>query len=201
MLLPMDNKEIRMLLEKNEQTRLFARVCTWSIKDILNEDLYKEKIKAIPYRFSSVEEYFQCFVPHLLEETRTELFSSFKSLWKAPVLPILYVETKITENNVRSSIKLFHDSALTDTEDKSEKYEPKCGDIIALSLTKERPRIDDLNPLLLAYVTSVYADSNISVQFSRSISQDERYSFSSGVFLIVGETKPTIVYAQMSLLT
>ncbi|KAG7543574.1 Helicase superfamily 1/2 ATP-binding domain [Arabidopsis thaliana x Arabidopsis arenosa] len=193
----MDNKEIRKLLEKNEQTSLFARLCSWSIKDILNEDLYKEKIKKIPDRFSSVDEYFQCFVPHLLEETRTELFSSFKSLSKAPVCQILSVETKINEFSGRSSIKLFHDIKLMDyADEKSEKYEPKCGDIIALSplsLTEDRPRIDDLmNPLLLGYVFSVYGDYKISVHFSRSISQSEKHSFRSGIFLMTLTTNTRI---------
>ncbi|CAA0405836.1 unnamed protein product [Arabidopsis thaliana] len=184
----MDTKEIRKLLEKNEQTSLFARLCSWSLKDILNEDLSKEKIMTIPDRFSSVDEYSQCFVPHLLEETRTELFSSFRSLSKSPVSRILSVETKVIEYSGRSSIKWFHDIKLMDyADDKNEIYEPKCGDIIALSplsLTEERPRIDDLDPLLLGYVFSVYGDSKISVHFSRSISQSEKHTFCTGVFLI-----------------
>ncbi|XP_019089194.1 PREDICTED: uncharacterized ATP-dependent helicase C29A10.10c-like [Camelina sativa] len=190
----MDNKEIRRILGKEVQTSLFARVCSWSIKDILNEDLYKEKIKTIPDRFSSVDEYFQCFVPHLLEETRTELFSSFKSLSKAPVFQIVSLETRTNEFSGRSSIKLFHDITLTNYNayDKGEKYEPKCGDIIALSLTEERPRIDDLNPLLLGYVFSVYGDLKFSVHFSRSISKNEKHLFRSGVFLMTLTTNTRI---------
>ncbi|XP_019086316.1 PREDICTED: uncharacterized protein LOC104720512 [Camelina sativa] len=187
----MDNKERRRLLAKEEQTSLFASVCSWSIKDILNDDLYKEKIKTIPDRFSSVDEYFQCFVPHLLEETRTELFSSFKSLSKSPVFQILSVETRTNEFIIDQD---FHDITLKDYDavDKSEKYEPKCGDIIALSLTEERPRIDDLNPLLLGYVFSVYGNFKFSVHFSRSISKDEKRLFRSGVFLMTLTTNTRI---------
>ncbi|XP_023635045.1 uncharacterized ATP-dependent helicase C29A10.10c [Capsella rubella] len=185
----MDYKEIRRILAKEEQTSLFASVCSWSIKDILNEDLYKDKMKTIPDRFSSVDEYFQCFVPHLLEETRTELFSSLKSLSKAPVFQIDSVETRTNEFFRRTSIKMFHDITLTnyDADDKSEKYEPRCGDVIALSplsLTEERPRIDDLNPLLLGYVFSVSGGLEFSVHFSRPIPKNEKHLFRSGVFLM-----------------
>ncbi|XP_024016615.1 helicase sen1 isoform X1 [Eutrema salsugineum] len=186
-------------MEKNEKTSLFARVCSWSIKDILNTDLYKEKIKTIPDRFSSVDEYFQCFVPHLLEETRTELFSSFKTLSKAPFFQIQSMEKRTNEFSGKSPIKLFHDITLVNAlyepncGDKSAKYEPKCGDIIAMSLTEERPsRIDDLNPLLLAYVFSVFGDFKISVCLSRSISPDEKRSFRFGVFLMTLTTNNRI---------
>ncbi|KAL1197107.1 putative helicase MAGATAMA 3 [Cardamine amara subsp. amara] len=189
----METKEIRRLLEKDEKTKLFGRVCSWSIKDILDKDLYKEKIKTIPDRFSSVDDYFECFVPHLLEETRTELSSSFTSLSKAPAFEILSVEKRTKEFSERSSIKVFHDVTLKGyAVDKSEKYEPKCGDVIALSLAEESPRIDDLNPLLLAYVFSVYGDFKFSVHFSRSISPDEKHSFRFGVFLMALTTNTRI---------
>lgn len=80
-------------------------------------------------------------------------------------------------------------------DDKSDKYEPKCGDIIALSplsLSEDRPRIDDLNPLLLGYVFSVYGDYKISVHFSRSISPSEKHSFRSGIFLMTLTTNTRI---------
>lgn len=72
-----------------------------------------------------------------------------------------------------------------DAEDNNAKYKPECGDLIALSLTEELPiRIDDLNPLLLAYVFRVYGDLKIYVHLSRPISPDEKYSFCFGVFLM-----------------
>jgi len=64
----MDTKEIRKLLEKNEQTSLFARLCSWSLKDILNEDLSKEKVFDLFFltissvALSSVLTYFCIFV-------------------------------------------------------------------------------------------------------------------------------------------
>ncbi|CAL9224678.1 unnamed protein product [Arabidopsis halleri] len=169
-----------------EKTSLVDRVFSWSIKDILNRDLHKHKMKTIPDRFRSVDEYLQCFVPHLLEETRTELFSSFKSLSKAPVFQICSVEEK--EASGSSSNKLFYDVEISNALSIGAKYQPKCGDLIAL--TKERPRrIDDLNPLLLAYVSSD-DDLIISVHSSRSISflemnhKFKETSLQFGVFLM-----------------
>ncbi|CAD5333254.1 unnamed protein product [Arabidopsis thaliana] len=120
-------------MERNEKTSLLDRIFSWSMEDILNKDLYKQK----------------CFVPHLLEETRTELSTSFKSLSKAHLFEISSLETMTKESSGSLSNKLFYDMSINDALSIREKYQPKCGDLIAL--TKERPRgVDDLNPLLLA---------------------------------------------------
>ncbi|XP_010435547.1 PREDICTED: helicase sen1 [Camelina sativa] len=170
-------------MERKEKTSLLDRIFSWSIKDILNKDLHKQKVKTIPDKFSSVHEYFKCFVPHLLEETRTELFSSFKSLSKAPLFEISsLLETRKKESSRSSLNKLFYDITIKDAVSNSGKYQPKCGDLIAL--TKERPRrIDDLNPLLLASI-SVDNYPNISVILSRLISPDEKSSLGFGVSLM-----------------
>ncbi|XP_010435549.2 PREDICTED: helicase sen1-like [Camelina sativa] len=183
----MDNLlERRRVMDENEKTSLANRVFSWSIKNILNRDLHKNKMKTIPNTFRSVDEYLQCFVPHLLEETRTELFSSFKSLSKAPVFEITSMERKTSSGS--SSNNLFYDIKITNALSIGAKYQPKGGDLIAL--TKERPRrIDELNPLLLAYV-SYDGDLLITVHSSRSISDLEmnrmfrETSLHFGVFLM-----------------
>ncbi|KAF8086724.1 hypothetical protein N665_0614s0008 [Sinapis alba] len=160
-------------MEKKEKSSLAERLFSWSIKDILNRDLYKHQIKTIPDRFRSAEGYRQCFVPHLLEETRTELSSSFKSLSRSPVFQIHSVEIKEASGSGSSSNKLY-EIKLKDTGSVSAKYQPKCGDVIAL--TKEKPRrIDDLNPLLLAYVFSSDGELTISVRSSRAIPNLHEY--------------------------
>ncbi|VYS68455.1 unnamed protein product [Arabidopsis thaliana] len=161
-------------MERNEKTSLLDRIFSWSMEDILNKDLYKQKIKTIPDKFSSVNEYLKCFVPHLLEETRTELSTSFKSLSKAHLFEISSLETMTKESSGSLSNKLFYDMSINDALSIREKYQPKCGDLIAL--TKERPRgVDDLNPLLLGSI-SVDTYPNISVILSRLIFHDEKKS-------------------------
>ena len=71
------------------------------------------------------------------------------------------------ESSGSLSNKLFYDMSINDALSIREKYQPKCGDLIAL--TKERPRgVDDLNPLLLGSI-SVDTYPNISVILSRLI--------------------------------
>ncbi|KAI3730438.1 hypothetical protein L1987_61608 [Smallanthus sonchifolius] len=70
-------------------------VLSWSLDDILNEDLYKHQVENIPLTFQSKEHYFRSFVNPLLEETRAELVSSMEIMYKAPYAEILSLnETK-----------------------------------------------------------------------------------------------------------
>lgn len=71
-------------------------------------------------------------------------------------------------------------------------YEPKCGDLIALTEAGKPKGVNDLNPLVLAYVFSVEDELNFSVHLSKSISIDERFSFRSGVFLMTLTTNTRI---------
>ncbi|KAH0885406.1 hypothetical protein HID58_061502 [Brassica napus] len=183
--------ERRRAMEKNEKTTLFDRVSSWSIKDILNRDLFKQKRKTIPDRFGTVDEYVHCFIPHLLEETRTELFSSLKSLSRSPVFFTHSMEKRIKESSGSSSNTLLYDITLSNEDNFSAKYQPKCGDLIALTKTRPR-RIDDLDPLLLAYVFKMDGDLIISVHVSRSLSPGEKHSIRFGVSLTTLTTNTRI---------
>ncbi|CAN7016104.1 unnamed protein product [Brassica oleracea var. botrytis] len=167
--------ERRRDMEKKEKSSLAERLFSLSIKDILNRDLYKHQdfisIKPIPDRFRSAEEYRRCFVPHLLEETRTELSSTFKSLSRSPVFEIHSVEIKEGSGSSSNSV---YEITLKNTGTINATYQPKCGDVIAL--TKERPRrIDDLNPLHLAYVFFSDGDLTVFVRSARAIPSLHEY--------------------------
>ncbi|GAY56592.1 hypothetical protein CUMW_173100 [Citrus unshiu] len=72
---------------------------SWSLQDILNENLFKEKesrsmllaieVKQIPLSFQSDSQYFESFVFPLLEETRANLFSSLENISKAPFAQVV----------------------------------------------------------------------------------------------------------------
>ncbi|QHO03952.1 TPR and ankyrin repeat-containing protein [Arachis hypogaea] len=64
-------------------------VFSWSLENILNEDLYRDKVKQIDMRFSSIEHYFGSYVYPLLEETRTALCSSMEILSSAPFAEVI----------------------------------------------------------------------------------------------------------------
>lgn len=177
-----------------EKTRLVNKVFSWSIEDILNKDIFKTNIRTIPDTFRSVDEYLKCFVPHLLEETRTELSSSLGSLSKSPVCRISSAEaTKIEFPSKTSNIFLV--SLMNfNAEGNRAKYEPKCGDLIALTNTSGPRLVYDLNPLVLAYVFSVEDELGFSVHLSTStsISIDEGFPFSSCVYLMTLTTNTRI---------
>lgn len=150
-----------------------------------------EQRKIIPDRFGTVYEYVHCFIPHLLEETRTELFSSLKSLSRSPVFFTHSMEKRIKESSGSSSNTLLYDITLSNEDNFSAKYQPKCGDLIALTKTRPR-RIDDLDPLLLAYVFKMDGDLIISVHVSRSLSPGEKHSIRFGVSLTTLTTNTRI---------
>ncbi|CAG7890636.1 unnamed protein product [Brassica rapa] len=177
-----------------EKTSLVNKVFSWSIEDILNKDIFKTNIRTIPDTFRSVDEYLKCFVPHLLEETRTELSSSLGSLSKSPVSRISSAQpTKIefpskTSNSFLVSLMKFNAEGSRTT------YEPKCGDLIALTNISGPRRVYDLDPLVLAYVFSVEDELGFSVHLSTStsISIDEGFPFSSCVYLMTLTTNTRI---------
>ncbi|RID80925.1 hypothetical protein BRARA_A03549 [Brassica rapa] len=177
-----------------EKTSLVNKVFSWSIEDILNKDIFKTNIRTIPDTFRSVDEYLKCFVPHLLEETRTELSSSLGSLSKSPVSRISSAQpTKIefpskTSNSFLVSLMKFNAEGSRTT------YEPKCGDLIALTNISGPRRVYDLDPLVLAFVFSVEDELGFSVHLSTStsISIDEGFPFSSCVYLMTLTTNTRI---------
>ncbi|KAH0943980.1 hypothetical protein HID58_003617, partial [Brassica napus] len=186
--------EISSNMNWEEKTSLVNKVFSWSIEDILNKDIFKTNIRTIPDTFRSVDEYLKCFVPHLLEETRTELSSSLGSLSKSPVSRISSAQpTKIefpskTSNSFLVSLMKFNAEGSRTT------YEPKCGDLIALTNISGPRRVYDLDPLVLAYVFSVEDELGFSVHLSTStsISIDEGFPFSSCVYLMTLTTNTRI---------
>ncbi|KAJ9554076.1 hypothetical protein OSB04_018121 [Centaurea solstitialis] len=70
-------------------------IFSWSLEDILNEELYKLQVEEIPFTFQSEEHYLGSFVYPLLEETRAELASSMDSMDKAPHAEVLSLNTEL----------------------------------------------------------------------------------------------------------
>ncbi|KAI4299679.1 hypothetical protein L6164_033113 [Bauhinia variegata] len=130
---------------ETEIPRLLDIVFSWTIKDVLDDYLYKDKVKNIPDTFSSTTEYMFSFIPALIEETRADLSSAFKGVSRAPFCEIWAVEGN---KDFKSPKQLFYDILLRRTDDNYDvkdigKYEPESGDLIAF--TDIRPkRIDDL---------------------------------------------------------
>ncbi|XP_008236769.1 PREDICTED: uncharacterized protein LOC103335533 [Prunus mume] len=65
---------------------------SWSLQDILNENLYQHKVEKIPESFQSVQDHFGSYSYPLLDETRTQLRSSMETMDRAPYSKIISVE-------------------------------------------------------------------------------------------------------------
>ncbi|CAM8915808.1 unnamed protein product [Rhodiola kirilowii] len=184
---------------------LLTEVFSWSIPDILNKNLYKNKVRNIPLRFSSLYEYVDSYAPALIEETHADLFSGITSLASAtaPVFMIISVEEhpKLWRpNNLLYNIRVkpwrrsakvnkdpddVSDAPSSEEDDEAEeKYDPAGGDLIALAEVEPR-RIDDLNsprqPYTIALVDpSLNEDGKISVFTSKPVACFEAKEYNDG---------------------
>ncbi|XP_068646258.1 probable helicase MAGATAMA 3 [Aristolochia californica] len=133
-------------------------VLSWSIKDILDEELYKNKVTSIPKTFSSVEHYFNSFRFPLLEETRADLCSNIELISQAPVFTVISLKAK--KPSKKPSKKLLYDvriRRLNDGPGNEERYIPTSGDILALSSVRPRTVVDlegNGGPFTLAAIIS-----------------------------------------------
>nr|GEV15151.1 UvrD-like helicase, ATP-binding domain, P-loop containing nucleoside triphosphate hydrolase [Tanacetum cinerariifolium] len=76
-------------------------ILSWSLDEILNQNIYKDKVENIPLTFESKERYFASFVYPLPEETRSELASSLEIMCKASFADILsFKESTSGENRL-----------------------------------------------------------------------------------------------------
>lgn len=151
--------------KKTEATRitdLLNIVFSWSLQDVLNEKLYKDKLKKIPDTFSSTAHYLSSFHHPLIEEIRAEFSSGLESVAQSPACEI--PKARISKN-FKSPNSLYYEiqtKEIRDTENKGGHYELQSGDLIAL--TKVRPQsIEDLirppdNLFLFAFVATSNKD-------------------------------------------
>ncbi|CAM6083567.1 unnamed protein product [Calypogeia fissa] len=66
--------------DENAQYRWKCIVLGWSVQDVLNERMYKNKVKAIPTTFKDLPSYYEAYQIPLLEDTRAQLQKSLEEL-------------------------------------------------------------------------------------------------------------------------
>ncbi|KAI5351196.1 hypothetical protein L3X38_004087 [Prunus dulcis] len=164
----MDHQETSVEKEGVADSGLIDLVFSWSMEDVLNRNLYKNKVTEIPDTFSTVTSYMKTFIPSLVEETHADLLSSMKTLPQAPTCEILAVTPKRHKN-----AKDFSYVIIIRGSGEAENYEPQTGDLIAL--TDIRPTCSDhLNRLgdsyLIAYVRPG-RDNRLFIRSSKPISR------------------------------
>ncbi|KAK7400973.1 hypothetical protein VNO78_12282 [Psophocarpus tetragonolobus] len=106
-------------------------IFSWSMEDIMNEELYKNKVEKIELSFQSIQHYLGSYKYPLLEETRASLCSSMEIIHQAPYAELRGLkEAKPYKNNLYNlkidswKNKLSHDGEL---------YKTLPGDVLILS--------------------------------------------------------------------
>ncbi|XP_047975445.1 helicase sen1-like [Salvia hispanica] len=152
-------------------TQLTDFIFSWSISDIINKDLYKDKVDKIPTTFESVDHYLKSFTIPLIEETHAAILSNVTALHSAPSREVYNVKKS---TNPDDHI-LLYDVTLKAGEMHSPKlYEPQFLDLVALS--DIRPKcVSDLvrpkSPFTLAVVTHASDDASVMIRvvFSKPV--------------------------------
>lgn len=117
-------------------------VLSWSVDQILNKDLLRDKVAKIPETFSSMEQYMTSFFGPLLEEVRGDMCSSMEDISKAPYASVLSVNA-MRKGKGSYEIKLdkwrgvSHGCAI-------EGYKPKAADLLLISETRPANQSDIL---------------------------------------------------------
>ncbi|KAL3838758.1 hypothetical protein ACJIZ3_023349 [Penstemon smallii] len=148
--------------KENKAQELIDFVFSWSIAEIMNEDLYKDKVNQIPKTFSSAENYLNSFISPIIEETHADLNSKFTTLFHAPSCEIYDVNcTAANDEELLYVVSLKPGGA----------YEPEYGDLIALTEVKPRG-IDDLDrpkrPYTIALVKGMRKEDSDEIKILSS---------------------------------
>ncbi|XP_050880685.1 uncharacterized protein LOC127084308 isoform X1 [Lathyrus oleraceus] len=180
---------------KNDLVRL---VFSWSLQDILNDELLIDKVRQIPTTFSSGSHYLDSFIFPLIEETRTELCSSIKMVSKAPTWEITDIELS---NDYEPPLNLLYRieiRTVADSDENGSIFEPETGQLIAL--TDRRPTcLDDLSkpgsPYNIASIKRVRKKNDTEdvyeakiltskpIELEQHWQKDDTYIYGFGVYL------------------
>ncbi|KAF2946385.1 hypothetical protein DAI22_02g289332 [Oryza sativa Japonica Group] len=165
------------------QSELEKQMFSWSLKDVLNKDLLKKKVKKIPTIFSSLKEYMGSFTVPLIEETRADLCSALEGIKHAPAAEVTRIKLCSDEQLIYS----FFANKADPKDIFQEVYAPKEAD--TLLLTDRKPRhISDLGrgekPLVIASVLKAEdAEGNTVVRLS-SKHVEQQFGLESSLFAV-----------------
>ncbi|XP_062007129.1 uncharacterized protein LOC133724421 [Rosa rugosa] len=122
--------------KKPKKPNLLAEtVFSWSLDNIFNERLFKNKVEKIPESFHSVEHYLGCYLYPLLEETRAQVHASMETIYRAPFAKVVAFEKAKPYGTKLYDIKVdYWRNRLNDRG--KEPYETLPGDLFVLANAK-----------------------------------------------------------------
>ncbi|XP_051219250.1 helicase SEN1 [Lolium perenne] len=133
---------------------LVDMVLSWSLEDVMDEDVFKNKLKRIPSVFNNIKGYLGSYTSPLLEELRAEMLSSLESISTLSFVKVSWIEQKKYSESY--DIAFEADSQNTESRNKPESNRRSVGDIIILSDVKPE-NISDIaqngSPYCIAFIT------------------------------------------------
>ncbi|CAL5069574.1 unnamed protein product [Urochloa decumbens] len=124
------------------------QVFSWSVKDVFNRDLFREKVKRIPETFASSKNYFGSFGYPLIEETHADLFSSLDGYAYQNFISV----TRMKKLHDHDKIFFCFEVARPANDERSrETYAPSEDDILVLSSRKPK-QVSDLTRNAKSYI-------------------------------------------------
>ncbi|CAM0948100.1 unnamed protein product [Alopecurus aequalis] len=125
-------KKGKHTLDSWDLTYLECKILSWSLEDVLNKDLLKEKVKKIPKTFASLEHYLDSFADPLVEEVHADVLSSFEGYHQAPFVEVRGIQK--LDQGKKSSFFCF----LAAESSRKTSYTPTKDDIVAVSSRKSK---------------------------------------------------------------
>ncbi|CAM0902999.1 unnamed protein product [Alopecurus aequalis] len=146
-------------------------VLSWSVPEITDDDLYRDKVETIPCNFKSLDHYLFSYRVPLIEETRSDLCSCLELIREAPSSKILSMEVAGKTGSYFMDVDFWDNEAGFSTE----AYAARNGDIFILSSMKPEAT-EDLNrhgvTYCLAMVTEVSMDDEYQKGFRVKVTKD-----------------------------
>ncbi|KAL0920283.1 hypothetical protein M5K25_009407 [Dendrobium thyrsiflorum] len=146
-----------------KQSTLVEIMFSWSLSDVFNRDLFKNKVQKIPKTFTSLEHYFGSFTTPLIEETHEDLRSSLQAFSHvssyAELQSIEQSKAQLFYSIVVKNSKIGYDD---DDNAGNGSYEPMESDIFVLTRTKPR-HASDLTCNATSYIIGCVVRSKDSV--------------------------------------
>ncbi|EMS47183.1 hypothetical protein TRIUR3_15389 [Triticum urartu] len=128
-------------------------VLSWRLEDVMDEGLFKHKLKMIPSIFNDIKSYLGSYTSPLLEELRADMSSSLEAISTESFVKVAWIEQ--TKYSAVYNIA-FEDSQNTKSCNKPESNGRSVGDIIILSDVKPENTSDitcNGRPYCIAFIT------------------------------------------------
>ncbi|CAO2036355.1 unnamed protein product [Urochloa humidicola] len=145
-----------------EERDLGDIVLSWSVQQIMDDDLFKGEVEKIPFSFSSLGKYFKLYVPCLIEETRSSLSSCLDLITEAPLSKILSMEVAGKSGQYFMDVDFWDNGAGFSTEH----YTARNGDIFILSSMKPEAA-EDFNRYGLTYCLAMVSEVSMNDEYQK----------------------------------